>query len=180
MNTLPKDFQIRKYGLFCRLVDVDDVDFILKLRTNKKLSKNIHQTDDDRQAQIDWIKQYKQREAEGREYYFIFYKNDTPVALERVYNINSIYATPGSWIIDPDYSSTDIVLATSFILGYIIYDLLGIELSIFDVRKANKQVVKFHKMVGAKIFVESDIDYFFYKTRQIYLEGLNKYSKYFV
>ena len=180
MNTLQPDFSINKYGLYARLVTEDDVDFILKLRTNKELTKNIHSTDNDREAQIEWIRNYKKREAEGRDYYFIFFKECIPVALDRIYNIYSIYATPGSWIIDPQHSSFELALATSLINGYIMFHLLGVELSVYDVRKKNKQVVKFHKLMGAKIFTESDIDYFFYKNRKIYDESVEKYSKFLV
>lgn len=180
MAYLPKDFSIDMYGLHTRLVNENDVDFILMLRTNKELTKNIHSTDNDREAQIEWIRNYKKREEEGRDYYFIFYKDDVPVALNRIYNIYSIYATPGSWIIDPHHSSFELALATSLINGYIMFHLLGVEISVYDVRKKNKQVVKFHKLMGAKIFTESDIDYFFYKNRKIYDESVEKYSKYLV
>lgn len=175
---LPKDFEIEMYGLYARLVNEGDVDFILKLRTNKDLTKHIHSIDQSREAQIEWIKEYKKREEDGRDYYFIFYKDGHPVALDRIYNINSIYATPGSWIVDPDYSSHEIVLSTSLMIGYIIYEVLGIELVIYDVRKTNTKVLKYHKLTGAKLFTESDIDYFFYRNRKIYEEYKEKFLKF--
>ena len=177
---LPPDFHGEKYGLTYRLVREEDAEFVYKLRSNPDLSKYIHDIQGGVEGQVEWIRNYKKREEEGRDYYFIFYKDDVPVALNRIYNIYSIYATPGSWIIDPHHSSFELALATSLINGYIMFHLLGVEISVYDVRKKNKQVVKFHKLMGAKIFTESDIDYFFYKNRKIYDESVEKYSKYLI
>ena len=85
MNTLPSSFEITRYGIYGRLVTEEDVDFILSLRTNKELTKFIHPTDKSHEKQIQWIRDYKIREQEGREYYFIYFYKGEPVGLNRVY-----------------------------------------------------------------------------------------------
>ena len=75
MIILPEDYTIEKYGIKARFVGVNDVDFVLSLRSDKELTRFIHQTDNNRDLQIKWIEGYKEREREGKEYYFIFSKN---------------------------------------------------------------------------------------------------------
>ena len=175
---LPANFQGEKYGLSYRLVNEGDADVIIRLRNGARVGEFLHQTSLDVDVQKEWIRNYKVREKEGREYYFIFFKDDIPVALFRLYNINGIYATPGSWVIDPKYSSSDIALATATIVGEITFNTLEIEMTIFEVNKKNTQVIKYHKLMGAQMFSESETNYFFYKNKQIFEEKLNKFIKF--
>ena len=101
IQKLRSDFKLESLGLSVRLVDESDVDYILSLRTNKHLTRFIHHTDNDREKQIEWIRNYKERETEGREYYFIYFLNEKPVGLNRIYNIFEYYGTIGSWICNP-------------------------------------------------------------------------------
>ena len=80
MKKLPENFQIEKYGLSVRLVNEDDAELIIKLRTDPVLGKYIHATSPDIEQQRAWIRAYKKRESEGLEYYFIFYKDGKPLA----------------------------------------------------------------------------------------------------
>ena len=70
-NKIPENFTIERYGLNVRLVEEKDAGFILSLRTNPKLSRYIHNTDDSLDKQRQWIRDYKKRELEGKDYYFI-------------------------------------------------------------------------------------------------------------
>ena len=72
---LPEDFTMEKYGLFARFVNESDAEFIVKLRTDPVLGKWIHSTDSDIENQKQWLREYKERERNGLDYYFIFYKN---------------------------------------------------------------------------------------------------------
>lgn len=160
MNKLSSDFKLEKYGLKVRLVNEGDVPFILELRTNPKLSKYIHPTENNVEKQVAWIREYKVREKQGLDYYFIFYKDEHPVALSRIYDIHETWATGGSWLCVPGLMP-DVSVATCIIGREILFDILQLEEDRFDVRKGNKQVLKMHEMFGATIVGESDIDYFF-------------------
>lgn len=153
MLTLPPNFTLYKYGLHVRLVNEGDAEFIIRLRTDEKLSKFIHQTSSDVEQQKEWIKNYKLREAEGLEYYFIFYKGGVPFAVNRLYHMeNPDCFTSGSWICLPGYSTEDVV-ASSLIPRIVAFELLGrkIEFGVEGCHEDNKKVIKFNLMIGMHI-----------------------------
>ena len=63
--------KIEKYGLKARLVEEQDAAFILSLRTDPKLSRFLHPTENDEEKQRAYIRGYKEREKQGKDYYFI-------------------------------------------------------------------------------------------------------------
>ena len=170
IQKLRSDFKLESLGLSVRLVDESDVDYILSLRTNKHLTRFIHQTENDRDKQIEWIRSYKVREREGREYYFIYFLNDEPVGLNRIYNIFEYYGTIGSWICNPG-NETEVSLATYILMFDLMFDHIKLDITIFDVRKVNKHVWKLHKMLGAQSVGESDIDYYFTLNKETYYKN---------
>lgn len=178
MIKLKNDFKIERYGLHARLVREEDVDFILFLRTNKELTKHIHSTEDDRDRQIEWIRDYKQRESEGNEYYFIFYYHGEPVGLNRMSSRSELYAVSGSWLCKPGIEPW-IPIAVNFLFNDIVFEVLNIQLVVCDVRKTNKRVYKYHLMIGDVKIHESDIDHFFYRTRNTFMPKRNKLIRLF-
>lgn len=168
MNKLPANFTAERYGLTVRLVNDDDASYILSLRTNEELTKFIHPTENDLVKHLEWMKKYKVRESEGRDYYFIYFKDGKPVGINRIYNVFDYYGTIGSWICNPS-NETETSMATYFFMLDILFEHLNLDLSVFDVRKKNTHVWKLHKMVGAMNIGESDIDYFFVLNKSTYL-----------
>lgn len=176
MKKLPADFSYEKFGLKVSLVNEKDASFILHLRTNNKLSRHLHPTQDDLECQIQWIREYKIREKEGREYYFIFSKDDKPIGVNRVYNIFEYFGVGGSWLCDPNNDPMDSLITT--ILGdEVCFDIIGLAYIVFDVRKANTHVWKFHESRGAIKIGESDIDYYYYLSKTNYKSKINKYLR---
>lgn len=147
MITLP----IKKYGLTFRMVEVSDAAFILGLRTDPKLSRHLSPTDDDLAKQQAWICAYKERETQGLEYYFLFENEDhEPQGVVRLYNfINKTYNS-GSWLVKPGSDDFTAIKSDLFISSFAINEL-GFEQCLFEVRKANKKVVRFHKMFATLI-----------------------------
>lgn len=167
MNKLPENFTFHRYGLDVRLVNESDTEFILSLRTDSAKSRYLHPTENDVAKHLEWFRKYKQREAEGRDYYFIYYKEGRPVGVNRVYNIHEYYGTPGSWVCSKD-NDLEVSMSTNLLLHDMIFEILGLYLVIFDVRKGNKQVWKMHQSLGAQKVSESDIDYYFVNTQVSY------------
>lgn len=166
---LPDNFQMEKYGLHVRLVNENDADFIVKLRTHPKLSRYIHKTDVDIEKQKLWIRAYKERESAGKEYYFIFHKEQKPLGLIRLYDIQSETYTTGSWVFDPEAPFE------AAVFGVLIANSIGFEtlekkvsVSPDGVSENNKTVVRFHKMIGreftGKIF-DPEIGEYYYTTK---------------
>ncbi len=142
---LPTDFTCSRYGISFRLVTEKDALFILKLRTDEKLKRFIHDTDNDVDKQKEWIRAYKEREGKGTEYYFVVSKADNmeDIGVIRIYNIHDKTFTVGSIIMKPD-SPLYGVLAATIIAKEIAFETLGMELEdCYDgVHVDNKQVIK--------------------------------------
>lgn len=173
MNKLSENFIATRYGLTVRLVNNEDAEYILNLRTNESLSKFIHRTDNDLEKHLKWMGNYKVRENEGRDYYFIYLKDGHPVGVNRIYNIFDYYATIGSWICSPS-NDTETSLATYFFMLDILFEYLNLDLTVFDVRKNNTHVWKLHKMAGAINIGESNLDYYFVINKQTYYTKRNE------
>ena len=151
MRRVPKDYVIDRYGLFARLVDESDAEFIVKLRTDSKLSRYLHKTDSSIENQIQWIKNYKEREEAGTEYYFIFYKDGGPVGLNRLYNITNESYTSGSWLF-----SSEAPFGVAFLAQVVLRELAFFEWGMqyeedkSGVHVDNVNVQKFNILAGMK------------------------------
>lgn len=166
MKLLPADFQITRYGVTARLVTEADAEFITQLRSDKRLGRYIHSSDGDVEKQIQWTREYKKREAEGLDYYFIFSKEGIDYGLCRIYNIDWIHLsfTSGSWLTKKGTLMED-AMYISLILDEISYDILGLIINLYDVRKGNKQVLMFHRKIRCSIeYAETDEDVLFLST----------------
>lgn len=162
---LPANFELDKYGLHVRLVNEKDANFIVKLRTDPKLGRFIHLTDNDVEKQREWIRQYKVRENEGKDYYFTYYFNDEPIGVNRIYDIESTYATGGSWICKSGLPM-ELPILTLIILREIIFEILNLSYDRFDVRKKNFQVLRIHKLFGANKTFETELDCYFELSKE--------------
>ena len=166
MILLPTDFEITKYGVTVRLVTEDDAEFITRLRSDERLGRFIHASNGDVEAQKKWIQEYKKREQEGLDYYFIFSKDGVNYGLDRVYNIDWTHLsfTSGSWVCKKNTAIEEAML-TSVIMNEIAYDFLGLKINLYDVRKENKHVLKFHKnIMCAHQYAETELNYLFIST----------------
>lgn len=171
MNKLLETYEIDKYGLHARLVREEDAEFIVRLRTNERNARFIHATENSVEKQVEWINQYKVREAKGEDYYFVFYSQEQPVGLIRIYDIDyeAKKATAGSWVCEPDLPM-QIPISILIICREILFDVLGLEKDCFDVRKGNKHVQRVHMMMGAEIVAEDELNYYFELPKEVFDE----------
>ena len=166
MNKLPANFTLNRYGLHIRFVQESDAAFILRLRTNEKLSRFINATSADVSQQIAWTRNYKTREAAGTDYYFIFEKNiGTPVGVCRIYDVEEGKFTTGSWLFAPEAPVGASILA-DIITREIAWELWPEALQYFDVKKDNTTVNKYHTTFKAEIIREDAENYFYICTRE--------------
>jgi hypothetical protein len=177
MNRLPSDFSLTRYGLFVRLVILEDSEFILSLRTSKR-GQILNPTDSSLERQIQWMKDYKVRESEGLDYYFIHYYNDEPIGVNRIYNINweENSCTTGSWLIKEGVNF-DISMRTMLILRDIVYDTLNLDISYGDTRKINKHMQRLYKMLDIEQIGETEDEYLYKAVKSKYLAGNEKIKK---
>ena len=166
MKKLQPDFELERYGLRVRLVREEDAEFIVKVRTDSQNARYLGHTDNDVAKQVTWLKEYKKREAEAKEYYFIFFKNEIPIVLCRLYNIDWMHLTytSGSWVSVPG-SDYEAVMTCSVIVDEIALEMLNLIVCYYDVRKDNKQVINFHRTImRAYQYGETELYYLFLST----------------
>ena len=176
MNRLNKDFTFKRYGIETRLVNEADAAFIVKLRTDPSLAKFLHATDNDVEKQKEWIRNYKKREKNGLDYYFIHSFNGEDFSVNRIYDITEVQGTSGSWICKPG-TEADKMVASMLIERDILFELLDMSLDHFDVRRGNKKVWKFHQQMGASIVGEDELNFYLDLQREVYFEKRKKFIK---
>lgn len=172
---LDNNFKLEKYGLLIRLVNEDDAPFIVQLRTDPKLAKYLNPISSDIEQQKEWIREYKKREEAGTDYYFIYYWQNQAVGLCRLYNIEEKSFTGGSWVFSGKIPFEVPILA-SFITRTIAFEDLNKEVDSFEVRKENKQVVRFHKLLGAEITHSDEANHYFSLTKEVFEKNKDKFE----
>lgn len=147
---------------------MEDIPFILELRTDTFLTRFIHPTPNDYDKQVEWMKEYKKREQEGKDYYFIYTKDGVPFGMNRVYGIEGNHGTAGSWICRPG-TTPELSIAILLMLRDIMFGVLELEEDWLDVRKNNKKVQRIHLLSGAVKTGETDLDILYLLKKEDYL-----------
>lgn len=135
-------------NLTLRLIRQADAEYVHALRTdpayNRHLSEVLGTVEDQRR----WIENYKAREADLRElYYVIERKNGPRCGLVRLYDIRADSYTWGSWILD--HSKTRKAALESAVLSFGVgFNGLGLSLAHVDVRVGNEHAESFYRRLG--------------------------------
>lgn len=172
MNKLPSNFELDRYGLHVRLVNESDAEFIVKLRTDDKLGRFINPTSNDIEPQIVWTREYKKREKQGVDYYFMFeVPVGNPVGVCRIYDIKEDEFTTGSWVFSKDAPIGSAILA-DIISREIAYGLFPDSICYFDVKKENISVNRYLSSYKSEIIREDEYTNY-YKCLK---DNFNKYK----
>lgn len=148
-----------------REVEVEDAAFILKLRTTGKAAQFLHKTENNLEKQIAYIKNYLTLE---NEWYFIVERKDgTPLGTDSIYNVHGDEFIGGRWVMS-DTSLPEEVLEGSLLCWNYAFNILNLQKDNYDVRKANKKVLRYHQMWEAIKTGEDDLDCFFTMTKEIF------------
>lgn len=174
-------FSIVKGGdIIFRLVSEWDDQYIYSLRCHPELSKYLSRVTGTAEDQRSWIKDYKERENQGTEFYFIIcLSNLTPVGTVRIYDYQKDSFSWGSWIVSPG-APLHVAITSTFIIYDIGFSRLGFSKSHFTVIKENKPVWSFHERFGAQR-IDEDSQQYHYIFHSEYLKiAQQKYKKYLV
>lgn len=174
---LSATFEIEKYGLYARLINETDAEFIIQLRSQDK-ARFMNTVLPDTEKQKEWIKKYKNREQEGLDYYFIYYKNDIPLGINRIYNIKEDSFVGGSFVFINGCDFEIPILAT-LIEDFISFEILEKSARFGNIHKDNKKAIKFNKLYGADFIYEDDTEIFLITTKKMYLMIKEKYESIF-
>lgn len=161
-----------------RLVEPTDALFIFNLRSDQNKNTHLSTSAPTVEEQEAWLIQYKNREQQGLEYYYIISNSrNEKLGVVRLYDFKDNSFCWGSWIISsnaPNYAAIESALT----IYYIAFHYLGFSKSHFDVRRKNTKVIKFHQRLGAKIISEDISNYYFNFSLEAYQKMQYRYKKY--
>ena len=161
-----------------RTVTTEDAEFIYNMRQNQNKTKYLSKVTGTVESQKEWIKNYKQREENKKEFYFVIESKDKEkLGLVRMYDFQDESFCWGSWLIKEDAPKTTAIESALQIYEFGFYNL-RFEKSHFDVRKGNDKVIAFHQRFCAKIVYEDELDYFFNFEKSDYEITKEKYKRY--
>lgn len=174
-------FELEGPTICLRLVQEEDASFICSLRTNEKfnthLSKSSPNVDDQRQ----WILDYKRREAEKQEFYFIIHRksDDLAIGTVRLYDFqeNPKSYCWGSWILNED-KTRYAALESALLMYETAFNVLGFDQSRFDTRKDNVKVQSSQERLGAKKVSEDELNYYYILSKHQHEENKLRYAKF--
>jgi RimJ/RimL family protein N-acetyltransferase len=161
-----------------KTVEVDDAEFIFTLRQNEFKTKYLSKVTGNIETQKEWINNYKQREKEQKEFYFIIEsKSEEKLGLVRMYDFKDNSFCWGSWLIKENAPKTTAIESALQIYEFAFYKL-NFAKSHFEVQKGNDKVIAFHQRFGAKIIDENDKEVFFNFLKEDYELIKEKYKRY--
>ena len=143
-----------------RPVETSDAEFILGLRTNPKLNRFLSSTSGSREDQVKWIEQYKVKEKKGEEFYYLVEEDGVKRGLFRLYNINSVSFTVGSWLFTSCENKNLPILSYLLMCDIGFYDV-NLPVLLFDVRKKNRKVLQFTSLKNPLFYTEDKLNKFF-------------------
>lgn len=155
-----------------RSVREADAEFVLSLRCNEKKAQFLHKTEYNIEKQKEYIKNCLKKDDEW--YFIIENKQHEPIGTYRIYDLRRDSFCIGSWLMI-DGCSPNEVIEGEYLVKMFAFNQTGFNKFHFDVRKDNKKVIRFHKMMGANVVGETDLDYLFECTKEDYLKNVKKY-----
>jgi hypothetical protein len=175
-----RKYKLQANGVKLRLDENEDAQFIVELRTDPGLGQNLSPTSTKLNDQINWIKNYKKRETDQEELYFIIEdSNENPWGTVRLYNFNENSFTVGSWICLPGNKDKIAIKAWLLCVEYG-FELLNFNVLLFDIRKKNSSVLYYAKLYHPTLTSEDKLNYYFeleketfYKYRERVIKLLN-------
>lgn len=154
------DVVLEGYGCRLRPVRPEDAAFIVGLRCQPFAQIGIHATSPSVAAQEAWIDRYLRR---AGDYYWIIEAPRLgawdPVGTIGLYDVteDSSEAMPGRWVV---YPQQDFPAALPVYLVYrFAFETLNMHRLVFDVVSANRKVLKFHNLMGARMIAKPPLRY---------------------
>lgn len=148
-----------------RLVEESDAEFIVGLRVDEKYNKHLSAVTADVEAQVNWIRRYKEDEANKQQFYFIIERLDGErCGTVRAYDFVGDSFSWGSWILN-EQKTRYAAIESAFLVYKFAFEELGFERCHFEVRKGNERVISFHEKMGAFKTGETELEYLFEITK---------------
>jgi RimJ/RimL family protein N-acetyltransferase len=134
--------------LALRLIQPEDAAYVHSLRSNPAYNTHLSTVTGTVDDQRTWIEDYKSREAQGQEFYYVIERKDgARCGLVRLYEIEAESFTWGSWILD-EHKTHKAALESAVLSFGIGFDALGMHAANVDVRVANEHAAAFYRRLG--------------------------------
>lgn len=170
--------EITKYGITLRFIEIADAEFVVNLRNDASKGRFISATSTDVSVQENWISNYKERELDKKEYYFIAVDSEgTMFSTYRVYDITVDSVEIGSWVSKPGYSVGMNSIKVDLIVKEFVFDNLGFDILRFTVNKGNSSVLKYHKLFKPTIVSVDDENFYYHLNKDDYYQQRNIFFK---
>lgn len=167
----------KKFSVSIRYVEERDASFILQLRTDERLGRFLSATSSDLEKQEEWIRGYKERESSDKEFYFLYESvNGVKYGVNRIYNISDVSFEVGSWLFSRESPEGVSVLADLYSRDFA-FGKFNFDFCHFEVRKANKNVVNYHKRYNPELVGEDNLNYYFKLSKDNYFTYRDKLIK---
>jgi len=154
-------------SIYLRLVEIEDAAFIHSLRIDPRYNRHLSAVHGGVEVQEAWLTAYKQREAAGREYYFIICRrrDDMAIGTIRMYDFIGDRDSfgLGSWILTENKTASAALESASLAYRYG-FQVLGFRACHLDVRKENTKVNSFHHKFGVITTGEDALNYYYSMT----------------
>jgi RimJ/RimL family protein N-acetyltransferase len=169
--------EIEGFQLVLRLVEPDDAAYVHALRNDVRYNTHLSLSVGSVEEQHAWIKRYKEREAEGTEYYYMIERREgrEPCGVVRLYEIRDGRFTWGSWILGEN-KPFKAALESALLVYTAGFERLSCDLSVFDVRLDNERTISFHRRFGAAEVGRDEKNVYFEYTRTRFETDLPRHT----
>ena len=159
-----------EYGLKISLIDDDDAEFICILRNSFK-ARYLNSSICDINKQKDWIREYKIREKQELEFYFIFWSGSIQIGTIRFIKMDESNFESGSWLFIDNIPFSISVKAELF-CKYFAFEHYNFNNCYFYMNKKNIQVIRYHNLFNP-VLIKEDINHLYFSlSKEAYF--LNK------
>ncbi|MBJ7533233.1 GNAT family N-acetyltransferase [Rhodomicrobium vannielii ATCC 17100] len=135
-------------NLVLRLIRLEDADYVHALRTDPAYNRHLSEVRGTAEDQRRWIEDYKAREADLRELYYVTERRDgVRCGLVRLYDIGKDSFTWGSWVLDCNKTRKAALESAvlSFGIGFV---GLGLPTANVDAHVENEHAQVFNRRLG--------------------------------
>ena len=169
---VPETYTMDKYGLHARLVVESDAELIIELRKQES-ARFMSSVGESVEKQLAWIREYKIRERQGLDYYFLYERDGVPLGLNRIYNIQKDSFVGGSFVFRTgcDFETPIYATLMQFDLAF---NTLDKSVSFGNIRKDNKKALKFNMLMGSDLIYEDETEYFVLLTKKQFNTYMSK------
>lgn len=152
-----------------RLAVPDDAAFIHGLRIDPRYNQHLSAVTGTIADQRNWLIEYKKREESGEQYYFVIERTDDGrrCGTVRIYDIKLDSFCWGSWILNEDKPRFAAVETALLVYEYG-FGVLKKHKSVFEVRKENTGVLKFHRRFSVTELGSDEENYYFELTNEAF------------